>query len=214
MRPISGRRLTGWATSLLSAAALALAIGVPTGSARAEAGADPVRTLYATLLSVMQHGPALGANGRYAQIEPVVGRVFDLPLMTRLAVGPSWTGLNPAEQQQVTQAFGRYIAAVYADRFDSYGGEKLEVTGSQPSAGGTIITSRIVKSNGDPVEINYLMRQSGAGWQIADIYLNGTISELATRRSEFSSILQTQGVNGLIATLNGKAAALGASRTS
>jgi phospholipid transport system substrate-binding protein len=193
---------------------LALAISVPAVSARAEAGADAVQTLYATLLSVMQHGPALGANGRYAQIEPVVGRVFDLPLMTRLAVGPTWTGMNPAEQQQVTQAFGRYISAVYADRFDSYGGEKLEVTGSQQSAGGTIITSRIVKSNGDPVEINYLMRQSGAGWQIADIYLNGTISELATRRSEFSSILQTQGVNGLIATLNGKAAALGASRTS
>jgi phospholipid transport system substrate-binding protein len=134
--------------------------------------------------------------------------------MTRLAVGPSWAGMNPAQQQQVTQAFGRYIGAVYADRFDSFSGEKLEVTGTQQSTGGTIITSRIVKSTGEPVEINYLMRQSSAGWQIADVYLNGTISELATRRSEFSSILQTQGVTGLIATLNGKAAALGASRTS
>jgi phospholipid transport system substrate-binding protein len=208
------RRFTGWTASALTAAAFALALAFPSVSARAEAGADTVRTLYATLLSVMQNGPALGASGRYARIEPVVGRVFDLPLMTRLAVGPSWTALNPAQQQQVTQAFGRYIGAVYADRFDSYSGEKLEVTGTQQSTGGTIITSRIVKSTGEPVEINYLMRQSGAGWQIADVYLNGTISELATRRSEFSSILQTQGVSGLIATLNGKAAALGASRTS
>jgi len=208
------RRFIGWATSALSAAALALALTFPSTSARAEAGADAVRTLYATLLSVMQNGPSLGAHGRYAQIEPVVGRVFDLPLMTRLAVGPHWATMDPAQQQQVTQAFGRYIAAVYADRFDSYAGEKLEVTGSTPSTGGMIITSRIVKSNGDPVEINYLMHQSGAGWQITDIYLNGTISELATHRSEFSSILQTRGVNGLIATLNGKAAALGAERTS
>lgn len=214
MGPRVGRRLAGWATSTVSAAALALALTVPAGPARAEAGADAVRTLYATLLNVMQNGPALGAHGRYAEIEPVIGRVFDLPLMTRLAVGPSWASMNPVQQQQVTQAFGRYIAAVYADRFDSYGGEKLEVTGSQQSTGGTIITSRIVKSSGEPVEINYLMRQSGAGWQIADIYLNGTISELATRRSEFASILQTQGVNGLIASLNSKAAALGAVRTS
>jgi phospholipid transport system substrate-binding protein len=214
MAPISGRRFTGWTTSTLSAAALALALILPAVPARAEAGADAVRTLYATLLGMMQNGPSLGAHGRYAQIEPVVGRVFDLPLMTRLAVGPNWATMNPAQQQQVTQAFGSYIAAVYADRFDSYSGEKLEVTGTQQSAGGTIITSRIVKSTGEPVEINYLMRQSGAGWQIADIYLNGTISELATRRSEFASILQTQGVNGLIATLNGKAAALGAARTS
>jgi phospholipid transport system substrate-binding protein len=208
------RRFTGLVPSGLSAAALALAITVPLASARAEAGADAVRTLYATLLNAMQNGPALGAHGRYAEIEPVISRVFDLPLMTRLAVGPDWATMNPAQQQEVTQAFERYIAAVYADRFDSYAGEKLEVTGSQPSSGGTIITSRIVKSNGEPVEINYLMRPSGAGWQIADVYLNGTISELATRRSEFAAILQTQGVNGLIASLNSKADALGAARTS
>jgi phospholipid transport system substrate-binding protein len=208
------RRFTGWATSAFSAAVLVLAISFPSGSARAEAGADAVRTLYATLLNAMQNGPTLGAHGRYTEIEPVIGRVFDLPLMTRLAVGPSWTGMEPVQQQQVTHAFGRYIAAVYADRFDSYAGEKLEVTGTQQSTGGTIITSRIVKSSGEPVEINYLMRQSGAGWQIADIYLNGTISELATRRSEFASILQNHGINGLIASLNDKANALGAARTS
>jgi len=208
------RRFTNWATYALSAAALTLAIVLPAGPARAEAGADAVRSLYATLLSVMQNGPALGAHGRYAKIEPVVGQVFDLPLMTRLAVGPDWAAMAPAQQQQVTQAFERYIAAVYADRFDSYGGEKLEVTGTQQSTGGTIITSRIVKSSGDPVEINYLMRQSASGWRIADIYLNGTISELATRRSEFASILQSRGVTGLITTLNDKADALGAARTS
>ncbi|HEX3881642.1 MAG TPA: ABC transporter substrate-binding protein [Stellaceae bacterium] len=208
------RRSADWTARTFLAAVVALSLTLPGAPARAEAGADAVRTLYATLLDAMRNGPTLGAHGRYAKIEPVVGRVFDLPLMTRLAVGTSWNGMNPTQQQQVTQAFERYIAAVYADRFDSYAGEKLEVTGAEQSTGGTIITSRIVKSTGEPVEINYLMRQSGGGWRIADIYLNGTISELATRRSEFSSILQTQGVNGLIATLNGKAAALGAERTS
>jgi phospholipid transport system substrate-binding protein len=58
------------------------------------------------------------------------------------------------------------------------------------------------------VNINYLMRQNNGGWQIADVYLNGTISELATRRSEFSAILHAQGINGLIEALNSKAAAL------
>ena len=47
-------------------------------------------------------------------------------------------------------------------------------------------------------------------WQIADVYLNGTISELATRRSEFAAILRTRGINGLIAMLNTKADALSA----
>lgn len=187
--------------TLLVGLAVVPVLAMPFGSG----GADTVRTLYATLMNSMRSGPALGPRGRYAQIEPVVTRVFDVPDMTRLAVGPQWASLTPQQQQQVSQAFGRYIAAIYAERFDTYAGEKLEVVGEQPSAAGTIITSRIVKSNGEPVQINYLVRQNGGQWQIADVYLNGTISELATRRSEFATILRSQGINGLIGSLNAKA---------
>jgi phospholipid transport system substrate-binding protein len=193
-----------------TAAALMLG-GVAMASAPAHAmGRDAVQTLYSTLLSTMQSGPSLGARGRYARLEPIVRQVFDIPSMTRLAVGPEWANLNETQRQQVTQAFERYVAAIYAERFDSYSGEKLQVTGEQSSAGGTIITTQIVKSNGQPVNINYLVRQNGGAWQIADVYLDGTISELATRRSEFASILRTQGINGLIAMLNNKAAVLAA----
>jgi phospholipid transport system substrate-binding protein len=49
-----------------------------------------------------------------------------------------------------------------------------------------------------------LMRQNGGLWQISDVYLDGTISQLATQRSEFQSILQRKGFDGLIAALNHK----------
>ena len=187
---------------------VALAVSPIAGNATASDGSDTVRSLYATLLSVMQNGTTLGARGRYQQIEPTVERSFDLPFMTRLAVGPAWESLTAAQRAQVAQAFERYIAAVYADRFDRYSGERLQVTGVSPSAGGPIITSQIVKANGDPVNVNYLMHDNGGAWQIADVYLDGTISELATRRSEFAAILRTGGINGLIDTLNTKAARL------
>lgn len=189
-------------------AALAIFAAHP---AAASNGSDTVRSLYDTLLATMQSGPTLGPRGRFARIEPVVRRVFDIDYMTRLAVGPEWTRLNEAQRQQVQQAFQRYITAIYAERFDSYAGERLQVTGERPSTGGTIITSQIIKSNGEPVNLNYLMRNNGGSWQIADIYLDGTISELATRRSEFASILRSSGINGLIQTLNAKADTLSAS---
>ena len=202
----------------LSLAGAALCLGLaalsPPAIAMGAGGTETVRSLYDTLLTAMRNGPALGARGRFAQIAPVVRRVFDIPFMTRLAVGPEWASLSEAQRQQVSQAFERYIAAIYAERFDSYSGERLQVTGEQPSAGGTMITSQIVKSNGEPVHINYLMRQNGGVWQIADVYLDGTISELATRRSEFASILRAQGIAGLIATLNAKASTLSAARAS
>jgi phospholipid transport system substrate-binding protein len=188
---------------------LVLCFGLTAAPANANsfsaAGADTVRSFYEALLANMRSGPALGARGRYTRIEPVIRRTFDMPFMTRLAVGPEWERLDDAQRQQVSQAFERYISAIYAERFDSYSGERLQVTGEQLSPGGTFITTEIVKSNGEPVRLNYLMRQNGGAWQIADVYLNGTISELATRRSEFSSILRAQGIDGLIATLNNKA---------
>jgi len=194
----------------LALAALQTAVLPPRALAIGSGGVDTVRSLYDTLLTTMRNGPALGPRGRYNQIEPVIRRVFDIPFMTRLAVGPEWAGLTEMQRQQVSQAFERYITAIYAERFDSYSGERLQVIGEQPSAGGAIITSQIIKSNGQPVNINYLMRQNGGVWQIADVYLGGTISELATRRSEFASILRTQGINGLIETLNTKANSLSA----
>jgi phospholipid transport system substrate-binding protein len=167
-------------------------------------GAATVKNFYSTLLDTMRGGAQLGAKGRYARISPVVEQSFDIPFMTRLAVGPEWNSLTGAQQAQVTEAFERYVSAVYAERFDSYSGEQLTVTGETTSPAGTVILSQIVKSDGEPVHINYLMRDN----KIADVYLNGTISELATRRSEFGSILKTQGIDGLITALNNKAAAL------
>jgi phospholipid transport system substrate-binding protein len=196
---------------MLIAAGLAFCLGLATLSPPAQAmGRDTVQTLYSTLLSTMQSGPSLGARGRYARIAPVVRQVFDIPYMTRLAVGPEWTRLDATQQQQVTQAFESYVTAIYAERFDKYSGERLQVTGEQPSTGGTMVTTQIVKSNGEPVSVNYLVRQNG---QIGDVYVDASISELATRRAEFASIMRTQGINGLIAMLNNKAAML-ASRAS
>jgi len=183
-------------------------------TAMGTAGTDTVRSLYDSLLATMRNGATLGPSGRYAQLAPVVRRVFDIPFMTRLAVGPQWEGVSEAQRQQVTQAFEHYIAAIYAERFDRYSGERLQVTGERPSVGGTIITSQIFKSNGEAVNVNYLMRDDGGVSKIADVYLDGTISEMATRRSEFAAILRAQGITGLIQTLNAKADTLTAARAS
>jgi phospholipid transport system substrate-binding protein len=184
---------------------LAFAAAPRPGFAMPASGGDTVQGLYDSLLDTMKHGQMLGQSGRFAQLAPVIGRTFDLPLMTRLSVGPVWATLSDAQKRQVTDSFGRYISATYAERFDSYHGQKLEVTGQDPAPAGVIVRSRIVKADGDPVKVDYLMHQSGDTWLISDIYLDGTISELATRRSEFAAIIRDQGIDGLIMALNRKA---------
>jgi len=171
-------------------------------------GGATVRGLYEALLSTMKHGRILGESGRFAVLEPVIRRSFDVGEMARLAVGPAWVSLSDAQRRQMTESFGRYISAVYADRFDSYAGQKLEVTSEQPARFGVMVKSEIIKASGEPVNVDYMMRRSGDGWLISDIYLDGTISEVATRRSEFAAILKNQGISGLIAALDRKTDAL------
>src|SRR5712691_7045285 len=148
---------------------------------------------------------AAGANGRYQTLEPVVLRTFDVPFMARLSIGPSWGRLTAEQKRRAAAAYGRYITAVYATRFDGYSGERFEVLSEQQIKHGTLVKSQIIKANGEPVSINYVLHDNDISWQIRDAYLSGSISELATRRSEFSTILRSNGIDGLIASLNKKA---------
>jgi phospholipid transport system substrate-binding protein len=196
-------------TPVWKAMALGAGIGLamlsyPVHAAPASSG-DTVQGLYDALLTTMKNGRILGQSGRFAQLEPVIRRTFDIPSMARLSVGSSWATLSEAQRQQVTESFGRYISAIYADRFDSYAGQKLQVTGEQPAVAGVMVRSQIVKANGELVNVDYMMRRNVDSWLISDIYLDGAISEVATRRSEFAAILKSQGIDGLIAALNRKA---------
>jgi phospholipid transport system substrate-binding protein len=196
-------------TSLWKAVALAAGLGLgmlsyPVQSATVSGGAT-VQGLYDALLNTMKNGRSLGQSGRFMRLAPVIRSTFDIASMTRLSVGTSWAGLSEAQRQQVTESFGRYISAIYADRFDSYDGQKLEVTGEQPAPSGVMVKSQIIKASGEPVKVDYMMRRNGETWLISDIYLDGAISEVATRRSEFATILKNEGIEGLIVALNRKA---------
>src|SRR5437764_13189467 len=193
------------ALCLAAMLAAASALPYPVHAAPASGG-ETVQGLYDALLGTMKNGRILGQSGRFVQLEPVIRRTFDISSMTRLSVGPSsWAGLSEARRQQLTDSFGRYISAIYADRFDSYAGQKLQVTGEQPNPAGIMVRSQIVKANGEPVQVDYMMHRNGDGWLISHIYLDGAISEVATRRSEFAAILRTDGVDGLIVALNRRA---------
>jgi len=183
--------------------ALSLMIGAFTQGAVAADPQDVVRGFYQVLLANMRDGHILGESGRLARLAPVVDRDFDMPAMTRLAVGVAWANLNPTEQQRLIAAFGHYVAATYADQFDSYSGQQLQVTGERPYGPDVMVETKIVKSNGESTRLDYRMHQDQGG-RILDVYLDGSISQLAVHHSEFHSILQREGVDGLVMALNRK----------
>jgi len=191
-----------WSSVVLAALLMLIS---PSARATSPGPVDVIRQFYVQLQDVMQHATTLGPRGRYQKLEPIVLRMFDVPYMARLSIGPSWARLATDQKRRVAQAYGRYLTALYATRFDGYSGERFEVLGEQQIKHATMIKTRIVKSNGEPVSINFVMHDNDIAWQARDVYLDSAISEVATRRSEFNAVLRSSGIDALIASLNKKA---------
>ena len=189
---------------LLRCAALLYAPALPAWaeSEATDAAVARIRAFYDALLSVMKQGEKLGIRGRYEKLAPTVRSTFDLAAMTRIAVGPEWNSIPPEQQAALIEHFTQMTIATYANRFDAYSGERFEVEPAVEARNtGRIVHTKLFPSTGEPVTLNYLMRGSGEGWSVVDVYLTGTISELATRRSEFGAILKSGGPNALIESL-------------
>lgn len=189
------------------AALLALLVALP-GAARAsgaEGAVALVQALDAVYLDVMKNAKSLGFAGRVAKLEPVLTKSFDFPAMARLSVGGRWRDLTPEQQQKLVAAFARMSIATYAGRFTGWDGEAFEIVGQEPSTQGTVLVqTRVVAPGKDPVQLNYRVRPGPDGWRILDVFLNGTVSELALRRSEYAAVLDRSGFDGLLSALEQK----------
>ena len=96
-------------------------------------------------------------------------------------------------------------AATYAGRFEGYSGQHFEIDGVEDAGRDTLLVrARVVSPNEDDVTINYRLHETGGEWKVIDVYLNGTVSELALRRSEYGTVLKRDGFDELIATIEGK----------
>jgi len=212
-------RARGWlASAALLATLFALSAGpVAPRSASAEAATPPsslspdatpravIDSLHTTLLEVMKEAKTLGYSGRYERLAPVLASHFDTPWMAEKSIGREWAKLAEPDRERMIDAFRRFTTANYAGRFDGYGGERFETLRDEPSLQSTMLVyTRLVESNGEVTELNYRLRQVGPSWRIIDVYLNGTVSELALRRSEYSSIIKRDGLEALIDALEAK----------
>jgi phospholipid transport system substrate-binding protein len=195
----------------LSALAMPAVLSVPTAPALAASAVQsaapvgPVQRLDNALIEVMQNGEALKFQGRYDKLAPVLNAVFDVPAMTRIAVGPMWNDASEGDKQEMVETFGRYMTTMYASRFKGFAGETFEIADSKQRDGGRVLViTKLNRQGKEPVELSYLMKGEGDNWHVTDVYYNGSISQLAQLRSEFAGALRDGGVKNLKSVLEDK----------
>ena len=159
-----------------------------------------IQSYYQQLMPTIQQAGRLSVRERDKRFTPAITSAFDLATMTRLAVGPTWTTFSPSQQAEVREAFARFVIADYASQVTDYSGESFVVDPNpvpERRGGGEIVKTKLLQPGGRTVSINYLVR----GGRVIDVYLNGTVSDLATRRDEFASIIASGGADALIKRL-------------
>jgi phospholipid transport system substrate-binding protein len=170
--------------------------------ARAAESATPPETLVTAfhdqLIQVMKNAEALGYQGRYDKLAPAVTDAFHLRLMTQITAGASWRKAAETEKTALVDAFSKVSIATYASRFDGYSGQRFETVSVKDGPQETrLVDTRLVNPDGEDVALTYVTK-----------VIDGGISELAVRRSEYRRVLKSDGIAGLIAMLNGKARAM------
>lgn len=198
----SGARLL-WGCALLS---LLAALGGGAAARTAQSPTDVVEAFHSALVEVMMEGEALGPDGRYRKLAGPVDAAFNLPVMIRIAAGSHWRKTDLEAQRRLFSAFRRFSIANYAANFTSYSGEVFVTLGETPGRQKTVMVETLLKlPNDDDVTLTYVTREAKDGWRIIDVLLEGRISELALRRSQYGEVLKDSGADGLVTILLSKA---------
>jgi phospholipid transport system substrate-binding protein len=193
--------------------ALSLPLVLFARRAAAQAAADPatlpITQFYGVLLQAMKAGHSTSFPHRYQLLAPAVDAAFDLSGILRISVGAFWSTLPPAQQQALFQVFRTYTIANYVANFHSYKRRVIDVQPTTRAVGReSVVTTTITKPGGDPLRIDYVMRDEVAGWKVVDILLDGTISRVAVQRSDFASLVSSGDASSLISSLKSKVSLL------
>jgi phospholipid transport system substrate-binding protein len=209
MLPPTMRRL-GFAHRAQRFSFCAALLAIAAASSAAAPADSPSRRvvdgLHAALLDVMKNAASLGPGGRREKLAPVLDTTYDFPAMAQRSLGGGWAKLDADQRARFISAFRGMTLRTYATRFDGYSGERFETLGEEPSIAGTVIVRSLLHTENEDVHLDYRLRETPAGFRVIDVYLGGTVSELALRRAEYSSALERDGFDALVSALERKLA--------
>ncbi|HEY3755878.1 MAG TPA: ABC transporter substrate-binding protein [Opitutaceae bacterium] len=188
------------------AIAVAGASGSPAPAGDIKLAPAAAQSLCNALLDCMKHGSSLDFAGRKELVGRTVTKDFDLPFMTGKVVGPPWRTFSAEDREALIKAFTEISVASYASEFKGYGGQSFQVDPQAATMGSglCVVHTRLLTGN-TTVELDYVEHPVEGGWKIIDVLLNGSISQLAARRSEYAATLRRGGPEALIKLMRTKA---------
>ena len=176
---------------LVLASAAAVAVGL--FSAPSMAAGDPAQLIQTVADQVIQIVKQAKGPDREAAIQNILTTNFDMAYMGRAALGTHWDATTEPERERYLKAVISAEAHAYSERFGQYAGQTLTVGRvTQRPNGVSVVDSKLNQSEGQPISIQWEVRDTGQGVRITDVKVEG-VSMVMTRRSDFNSYISSHG---------------------
>ena len=191
------------------AALVAVAGFVAAAPAQAQEGPEAlVKRVTEEVLATIKGDPQIQA-GNQARIREIMETKllpnFDFGRMTALAMGRNWKSATPEQQQRLTDEFRTLLVRTYSGALNRYRDETIEFRPLRMNPGDTdvIVRTAVIRAGGAPVQIDYSMAKTPAGWKAYDVIVGG-VSLVTNYRDEFNEQIKAGGVDGLLKVLADK----------
>jgi phospholipid transport system substrate-binding protein len=187
---------------LMALGLVALCLFATHGRAMAETepAAAFIRSLGDRALDILQT-PGSKKVERREKFRSLFSTGFDLETIGKFVLGRYWQTATPEQRDEYLVLFPEFIVDTYAARFDSYAGETFDIVQVVPiDARDSIVNTNIYSADGTPFRVDYRVRKSDNEFKIVDVLVEG-VSLLVTHRSEIASVVNREGMNGLLAKL-------------
>jgi phospholipid transport system substrate-binding protein len=178
---------------------LALVLGIPVGAAAAspDGAKHFVESVIGQAMDVLRI-PLDERSLREAEFRILLEQHFDLPLITRLVIGRHWRKATAEQKQAFTVVFEEHIVKVYTSQLGVYQDETVKIRNAAPrTERDTIVGTEVLRNSDPPLRLDWLVRERDGSYKIIDVAAEG-VSMLTTKRSEFSSVIAREGLDGLI----------------
>ena len=122
--------------------------------------------------------------------------MFDRDYAARQVLGRHGRGASDADVKQFADALADNLMQRYGSSLLNFN-TKLRVRVKSetplPRGLGVKVSSEMLRSDGDAIPVDYLMRQSGGQWKVFDVMVEG-VSFVQTFRQQFDAELQNKSI--------------------
>jgi phospholipid transport system substrate-binding protein len=125
-----------------------------------------------------------------SRLDELLAARVDYPRIVRGVVGEHRDELSDAEIERFSEVFRESMIRLYSDALVSFQPKKIDVGNAKVDGPRAQVGMQVSTQNGDRFNVSYSMADTGEGWKVVNILLEG-VNLGMTYRNQFASLMQS-----------------------